>query len=277
MRLLKYIMITSIIPLTACEDVPDYKVQSEPVIEAYLYEGDPVDDIILKKSSLYNEEDNDQTTYLTNANVHIILDSESYELSMMPGEAGRYEYTGDDLTIKIGETYRIEFEHEGETVHAETTIPPLPENGNISHDEIYIPLIDTPSELRDFTESFQETIDITWNNENDDYHYLLIENIEANPEPINQLEALAGIGENFEYVSSPTQSNIFSLRATVHYNQFGLHRVTLFHVNEEYAQLYETTSQDSRDLYEPFTNVKNGLGIFTGFSSVTFYFEVLKK
>lgn len=278
MKPFNYILAISTALLTiACEDVPDYEMQSEPVIEAFLYADDPVDDIILKKSNPYNEDDNGQTNYITDAEVILYHGSDSYRLTPKPGETGRYEYTYDDLKINVGDTYKIEFEHEGETVHAETVIPPLPQNASISQEEIDIPLIDTPQELRDFTESFEETIDITWDNENGDYYYLLIENLEEHPEYINQLDALSDIVGNFEYTSLPTQSTIFSLRATVHYNQFGLHRVTLFHVNDEYARLYESTSQDSRDLSEPFTNVENGMGIFTGFSSTSFYFEVLKK
>ena len=50
-----------------------------------------------------------------------------------------------------------------------------------------------------------------------------------------------------------------------------------FTVNEEYALLYETSTQDSRDLNEPYTNINNGLGIFSGFASQEVYFEVIKK
>lgn len=35
--------------------------------------------------------------------------------------------------------------------------------------------------------------------------------------------------------------------------------------------------QDSRDLAEPFTNINNILGIFTGFSSAIVYFNVIEE
>jgi len=63
----------------------------------------------------------------------------------------------------------------------------------------------------------------------------------------------------------------------IHYTQYGTHKVTIYHVNEEYALLYETSTQDSRDLNEPYTNINNGLGIFSGFASQEVYFEVIKK
>ncbi|WP_375587358.1 DUF4249 family protein [Flagellimonas aurea] len=278
MKLFKYILTSCIgLQMISCEDIPDYEMQSEPVVEAFLYSGETVDDIILKKSSPYNDENDVRTEYIPDADARILHRDRMYNLTPINGESGHYAYLGNDLVIAIGDTYILEFEHNGEIVHAETVIPPLPQNSVISKEGIYVPVIDTPTELRNFTESFQETIDISWDNSTGEYYYLLIENLEEDPEPINQLDALAEITENFEFISSPTQSNIFSLRATVHYNQYGRHRVTLYHVNEEYAQLYESTSQDSRDLSEPYTNIKNGLGIFTGFSSETFYFEVMKE
>ncbi|MDB4063024.1 hypothetical protein N9541_03055 [Flavobacteriaceae bacterium] len=47
--------------------------------------------------------------------------------------------------------------------------------------------------------------------------------------------------------------------------------------SKEYALLYETSTQDSRDLNEPYTNINNGLGIFSGFASQEVYFEVIKQ
>ena len=59
--------------------------------------------------------------------------------------------------------------------------------------------------------------------------------------------------------------------------QYGLHRIKVFRVNEEYANLYESVEQDSRDLNEPLTNIKNGLGIFTAFSCETVFLNVVRK
>ncbi len=47
-------------------------------------------------------------------------------------------------------------------------------------------------------------------------------------------------------------------------------------VNEEYAPLYATLQQDSRDLNEPFTNITGGLGVFTAFAADTTSVTVIK-
>ena len=49
----------------------------------------------------------------------------------------------------------------------------------------------------------------------------------------------------------------------------GRYRVQVWRVNEEYAALYNTLQQDSRDLNEPFTNITGGLGVFTAFAADT--------
>ena len=49
----------------------------------------------------------------------------------------------------------------------------------------------------------------------------------------------------------------------------GRYRVQVWRVNEEYATLYNTLQQDSRDLNEPFTNITGGLGVFTAFAADT--------
>ena len=49
----------------------------------------------------------------------------------------------------------------------------------------------------------------------------------------------------------------------------GRYRVNIWRVNQEYAALYNTLPQDSRELYEPFTNIAGGLGVFTAFAPDT--------
>jgi hypothetical protein len=53
--------------------------------------------------------------------------------------------------------------------------------------------------------------------------------------------------------------------------------VKVYRVNQEYVDLYENRQQDSRNLTEPLTNIKNGLGIFTAFSYAQAYFYVKKE
>ena len=52
----------------------------------------------------------------------------------------------------------------------------------------------------------------------------------------------------------------------------GLESPRVYRINQEYADLYGSRQQDSRDLNEPLTNNRNGLGVFSAFNSQAVYF-----
>ena len=274
----KILAVLCIIIISSCEDVPDFDPgKSEPVVEAFIYEGESVDDIYLKKTVPFNTGSNIEPEHISDAIVTISGNGQDFVLSPLTDQQGRYIYDGNDLSVNIGDNYQLTFEYEDRIISSTTTIPSKPEGVATSQESIEIPEINSLLDLIDFRESFQQTIDVIWNNNNGSYYYLVIENIEDNPESIDPTDVLGGLGINFEFTTSPTQQNILKLRALIHYTQYGMHKVTIYHVNEEYALLYETSSQDSRDLNEPYTNINNGLGIFSGFASQEVYFEVIKQ
>ncbi|WKN43385.1 DUF4249 family protein [Tunicatimonas pelagia] len=259
---------------SACEEVPEFQIgESAPVVQAYLYAGEPIDDVRLTELVPFVS-DVEEVPVITNAEIIIISEGNRYSLSPASELEGTYRYEGDDLAITSGNTYGLEFTYQGELATAETTVPFPPEETQISQPEISVPQILTRRDLLQIRDSFSETIDVTWDNNEGEYYYVLIENLEESPEAIDVNNSLP---RQFSFVSEPTQENIFPLRLFVHYQQYGLHRVRLFRVNEEYANLYESLEQDSRNLNEPFSNVRNGLGIFTGFAYDAVYFEVKKR
>ena len=54
------------------------------------------------------------------------------------------------------------------------------------------------------------------------------------------------------------------------------HQVRVYRVTEEYAALEAFRIQNLDELSEPPTNIENGLGIFTAFSSAVVEFEVVR-
>ena len=273
----KIIYVLCIIINSSCEDISDFDPgESKPVVEAFLYEGESVDDIYLKKTSPLKTPTKSDPEIISDAIITISSDGQDFILSALKGQPERYAYDGNDLSVNIGDDYFLTFEYEDMIISSTTTIPSEPEGLDISPESIIIPRINSISDLRYFRESFQKTIDVTWNNTDGSYYYLVIENIEDSPQSIDPTDILGGLGINFEFTTSPTQENVLQLRPLIHYTQYGTHKVKIYHVNEEYALLYETSTQDSRDLNEPYTNINNGLGIFSGFSSQEVYFEVIK-
>ena len=276
--LIKIIYVLCIIINSSCEDISDFDPgESKPVVEAFIYEGESVDDIYLKKTVSFNTESKSSSEIISDAIITISGNGQDFILTPVTDQPGRYIYDGNDLSVNIGDNYQLTFEYEDIIISSATTIPSEPEGVDITPQSIFITEINSLIDLRNFRESFQKTINVTWNNADGSYYYLVIENIENNPRSIDPTDVLGGLGINFEFTTSPTQENILELRPLIHYTQYGTHRVTIYHVNEEYALLYETSTQDSRDLNEPYTNINNGLGIFSGFASQEVYFEVTKQ
>lgn len=272
----KIIPVLFLVFISSCEDVPDFdQGESEPVVEAFIYEGESVDDIYLKKTVPFNSGSDIEPEPINDAIITISNNGQDFVLSQVTNEPGRYFYDGADLSINIGDSYQLAFEYEDRMISSITTIPNKPNDVLISTDLIEIPEINSLQDLRGFRESFQKTIDVSWNNGDGSYFYLVIENIEDRPSSIDPTDIFGDVGLNFEFTSEPTQEGLFQLRPMIHYSQYGRHKGTIYKVNKEYALLYETSAQDSRDLNEPYTNINNGLGIFSGFSSQEFYFYVI--
>lgn len=259
--------------LTSCEVVPEFEPdESIPVVEAFLYMDNPVDDIkISKVVPFLSEVTNNEVDGLA---IEIKWNGHTYPLLNAENGGGKYFYPGNDLIITSGETYEIRFQYEGEIVTSTTTVPPVPMGLSLSTSSLDLPQLKDYFDIRDLVQGEDFNTNVAWENPNRDYYFLVIENIEENPEPIDLNNIL---NFNFEFVSAPTQEDFFNLIPFIHYTQFGTHRVILYRVNEEYALLYETIEQDSRDLNEPFTNITKGVGIFSGFASDTVYLEIYKR
>ena len=258
--------------LSSCEK--DILQQSEPenllVVEAYLYDGEPVDDIYLASLLLYGGEDTIVQT-IPDAEVEIIHNSDRY--LMVPSDsAGYYHYPGLDLEVAVGDSYQIEIDYFDKVTTAETTVPYPPEGVTISQNEYYI-----DAELIQYSWEYWENlpeVELTWDESGNDYFYILIENIEDEP-----VDIFSGkkVSKGFRKLTLPVQgsSSVFSPLDIIY--QYGTHRIKLYRVNKEYADLYESMQQDSRDLNEPLTNITNGLGIFTAFSCDSIYLEVVPQ
>lgn len=72
---------------------------------------------------------------------------------------------------------------------------------------------------------------------------------------------------------SPTNNNSIMINGRM-IQYFGDYVAVLLKINEEYIELYESLNQSSTNLFESPTNIENGKGIFTSFSSDTLNFSV---
>ena len=205
---------------------------------------------------------------IADVDIEILHNGNSYQLTPSDS-AGYYHYSGTDLEISLGESYQIEIEYFNNLTTAETTVPFPPTGLTISQNIFSI----NPEQMyadKEFWMNMPQ-IEISWDESGNDYFYILIENVEEEP-----IDIYSGRkrGKGFRRITLPVQGNNYTFMPMEIVQQYGTHLIRVFRVNQEYADLYESMQQDSRDLNEPLTNISNGLGVFTAFSCDSLYFEV---
>jgi len=267
-----------IIPLlfmiNGCEEIEWVPEEDKVVIEAYLYTGEPVDDIRITWMNSYASEDS-ICLPVNNAEVTILSNDQVYELELFPGDSGYYYYPGN-LPVISGEEYSLEVKVNQEEITASTIVPAKPPDAEISDNIIYMKQVESFYDMRGM--EWPDPVDITWDNPEQEYYFFVINNLEETPElilPFMEEEEFSGRKFKFSMTTKPTQLDFYQIQPRS-LTYFGQHMIRFFRVNEEYARLYETIEQDSRELNEPYTNINNGLGIFTAFACDSLYLEVKK-
>ncbi len=244
------------------------------VVWAFLYAGEPVTDIRLT-STVPLIVDTSEASPINNALVTLITDGERYECESSPGDSGYYHCAGTDLIIETGDEFTIEIEHGDQFVTAKTSVPEKPISVAISSSVMEVPDFSESGRraFQQWRESENNDIVVTWNNEDELWYYVTLLNIDddPNPEPINAFGR-----ENLRsFIFPPLNDDTYRIRLPS-ITHLGLHRITVYRVNQEYVDLYESREQDSRDLNEPLTNIEGGLGVFAAFNSESVVLDIIK-
>ncbi|HBZ66309.1 MAG TPA: hypothetical protein DEO70_05675 [Bacteroidales bacterium] len=171
-----------------------------------------------------------------------------------------------------GLVYNMEFTYNQGTVSASTSIPLKPSNYEASGTSIIVGTIggepgsgDPPTQPTPLT--------LTWDNDDLSYFMVVTENIETNPEPIFDTAEVIPFRV---FRNTPDRTNTQDLNPGSFY-YLGHHRIILYHLNPEYAQLYDDNGSSSLNLAKPPSNIINGLGVFTGINSDTLFVLVKEE
>ena len=235
------------------------------IVEAYLSAGNPVDSLRVTQSYSFGQLEEEIIT-LDDLNITIADDNNQFELRSI----GNGFYQNTNLVIDAGKNYQLEFEREGEIISAETSVPDYNAT-SISRTQVGLKKIEV-GVLPTGGIIIPDPVEVSWNNEDGDYYYVLIKNIETDPEFVN--ENIAQLDEQLLFISEPLISDFYAIRTQRELLQFGTYQIIVFRVNPEYAALFGSSSSSTLSLEEPPSNIVNGLGIFTGVSSDTLYLEV---
>ncbi len=249
----------------SCEDSTlDNFGTTSTVVQSYLYANNPIDSFYISESISYTDT-SDVITTIDNLSISISDGTDSYYLQPI----GDGYYQNLDLIIQSGATYSMEFENAGTVISAETYVPEKKEV-SISLSQISIERV-TAGVMSPPTQT--DPITVSWENDENEYYYVITQNIEDEPEYINENFANLTI-ERPQIITEPQIISEYNVDTRRDIQFFGTYQVVVYRVNPEYAALYSTSEATSSSIVEPATNIENGLGIMTGISTDTITFEV---
>ena len=284
-----YLLLTSIILASffSCEDEAVYTPDERFVLQAYLYANEPVWNVSIRNAVPLTVIDSIGEP-INDALITLFKNDVAYEL-VSSSDTGSYEYAGDDLTVEENDVFSIEAIVGEKTASGTTAVPKPPEGVAMSIESIVLPeiVVDPvtgrpPSGIMQALRAHIEEVqlDVVWDNPDELLHFVVIENAEDDQESLfpdlgGKFGSSGGKG-SFQKITAPTRESSHEINFS-EIQFWGQYVVKVYRVNQEYADLYENLEQDSRDLNEPPTNIKNGLGIFSAFNSQNVYFSVEKE
>jgi len=269
-----YFIIMLIAILTfSCEDnlapVPD---EDLIVVRAYIYAGQPVKDINLM-STLALDDESIKAVPIDSAEVILKRGVESWTLEPVyhydTTETDTvfditYAYPDSDLVVVQGDSFTLEINYAGQQLTAETLVPTAPDSFKASIDTLWVPEFKRNIDYVRWIFADSNTVRLYWDNPDNVYHYLIMDNVETDPQSLEK--QLPPRWRRF--ISQPFVDTTYTMLAS-NITHFGRHDIVLFHVQSDYVLLYQSSGQNSRDLNEPYSNIKGGLGMFTAFNSDT--------
>lgn len=246
--------------------------EEQTVVQGYLYANEPSQSIYISSSYAIGS-DSDTNTPITDAIVTVTKAGKDYRFIQIADVPGMYSYTGNDFAVLTGSELNLRIDRGGTIVTSTTTVPPPPSHVRLSGDSIAFTeeTITTPFGSRILLRS-KGDLTVRWDNPSQNYFYVTIEAVDPN----RQLLQSDSIPRVFRFVSRPTISDSAGISAA-QISYTGRHRVKVYRVNKEYADLYKSREQDSRQLNEPLTNIVKGLGIFTAVNCDSVFFTVVRQ
>jgi hypothetical protein len=251
--------------LVSC-DKQTHEFTDSPIVEAYLTAGDHPKVTITRQIPFIEDADYSADN-IDSLDVVLISDEETITLKPF----GNGVYMDSNVIVRDPGIYTIQFSFNQKPVSATTTIPVKPLNFKQSAVKINIVRMDSTSGP---PSSMADPITLSWTNSDESTYLIVIENLENVLDPIRYFSDDDSIPTNF-FRQQPTNSSEAEIRS-MDFQYFGTHRIILYHVLSDYANLYNQSTTSSQNLTNPSTTITNGFGIFTGLSADTLYIRVIE-
>ena len=192
----------------------------------------------------------------------------------------KYVDQSRDFIVQVGQEIAIEIAFNGTVASSAAIVPEKPTGLELSEIELEVPELTFGFLLREqIADLFENEVStFSWQGTEGRSYYVVIAYQGETVDPIlpdgipaESLELLS----SFRFVSEPSEATSFDIIA-VALESYGRHVAKVYSVNEEYVALFNSETQDSRDLNEPPSNIVNGLGIFSAFAVDSLEFTVVR-
>jgi len=269
MRYFAY-MFAAMLLLASCSDYQETEVVTDvAVVESYLVPGENAS-VKLYQMIPFTDEEYTGPVTIDSAEVYIETDGKEYLLTPVDTVPGYYVCLDTSMVVEADKDYILTFDHNGTEVSAATTVPPKPQDLSLS--DIYY-YYDPYGSLPGYT----DPLEIYWDNTDGAYYQIVVEYLDETYKPISEYLDPNSYDSYRVIASGALSGDTYSLMPRRQLAFYGDYKLTLYRINDEYVNLlYSGTDQSTLSITEPQTNVKNGLGIFTGINLDVIYFKVIK-
>lgn len=260
MRKIFQIFAFSLIILSGCsKENINHAFNDIVVVEGYLYAGRPLE-IKVSRQVPYSNEAVYSPDNLDSLSLSVFDGNLHYELNSI----GDGKYSHPEIKVIQHNNYELHFYYNNTLVSTETVVPEKPVNfsSNATNVDVSdnILIANNPDEL-----------ELSWDNANGSFYFLLVENIESEPTLINENTDVSFINKSFNL--PPTQSDKYLIKTRL-FSYYGSYRIILFNINTDLAALYESNDNTSQNITSPPTDLENAFGIFTGINADTLYINI---
>ena len=264
-------VLSSLLAISSCNKENEKLAFNDiPVVESYLIKNNPVS-ITISRKTPYDDNVALSDDSLDQLQIKILYNNQT---RIIPS-VGNGVYKDPTLLPQEGITYQLEFEFNNQLVTSSTDLPTKPVNYTQSVTVLKVPSMDFSGGFPSGgPPTMPDPVKLGWTNNDEGYYMVVIENIEKSPTAITDFGDKLPPGRFFR--NEPTQSNQYEI-PSLNFQYYGRHRLILYHLNADYTELYKDNGNSSQNLTNPATNVKNGLGIFTGLNADTLMLNVVKK
>ena len=228
-----------------------------PIVQAYLSPGNPVS-LNITRQTPFSSNAQYSSDNINALKVFITTNNKTYTLTPI----GNGQYVDSSLIVSDTSQYSLSFGFNGKTVTASTPIPSKPENFGESETSI------TVSSTFSFG-TIPEPLRLGWSNTDGSYYIVVVKNIETDPVLIDT----SSNAPSFSFVQPPTTSDSELINGR-QFKYYGKTLLILYHVNPDYAALYNNSTTSSQNLTPPSSDITNGYGIFTGLNADTLTINV---